>query len=306
MNDHNDIERALGDLQFEIPQQVDERILNDGLQALDESFNKTTVDVSDKPSNNGSIIAPASVSRSGILRGPWRKAAAATIPAAAAVLIFIFLNARSSITLADVIAAVAEQAWVHLKYDNGRERWVSLHDGRRFYKHEQLRSVDYFDYDRGVRRIYMGSGDQKKIYQSRLEPEEKPTNAWDATLGWYERAAGKNKRGIEVEKHFEKVEGQRLVRFDTYYTDVQGQRILAGQIWADPKTRLPLRTRERLQWYEREEQKREWITGKYEFPPTGPTSLYDLGVPKDTEIVLWEKIPLTPEAQKIMEAVKQA
>ena len=306
MNDHADIEQAIVNLRFEIPQQVDKRILNDSLQALDETFNKTAGDVpSGNPSNNGSILVPSWItSRKRILRSPWRKAVAAAIPAAAAALIFILFHGKSSITLADVRAAVAEQSWVHLKYDNGRERWISLRDGRRFYQHEN-RYVDYFDYDRGVRRIYRGV-DFRKIYESHIEPEEKPTDAWDAALGWYERSVGKPKNAYEVEKHTETVNGQRLIRFDTYYTDVQGRRLLSGQTWANPDTRLPVWERHRLQRHEREEQNREWITGTYNFPETGPTSLYDLGVPRDAEIVRRKKIPLTPEVQAIVEAARLA
>ena len=78
--------------------------------------------------------------------------------------------------------------------------------------------------------------------------------------------------------------GEASIRFDCYLNDAAGRRLLIRQIWADPQTRLPLTIRERLQLAEREEQKRESITGTFDFPETGPASVYDLGVARDLPI----------------------
>lgn len=291
MNEHNDIEQMLRNVRFDIPPEIDERVLKDGLKAYERAVDKT------KTTGQESRIS----------HGVWGKAVAVALVTVAAILAFaVFVNAPSSMTLADVKAAVARQGWVHIKYDNGRERWISLLNGYRFYKHEDGTYVNHSNYDRGRRRRY--HSDYNKIYDTPLEPREKPTSAWDA-IGLdsyenevgrkYENEIGRTIRNREVEKHFETVGGKRVVRFDTYVTDVGGKRRVSSQIWADLETRLPRRRRVRSQ-------EREWITGVYDFPATGPASLYDLGVPEDTEIVEYNTIPLTPEVQEIIEAAKQA
>lgn len=289
MSDHREIEQILRDVRFDVPQEIDEEILNDGLRMYERAFD--TSKTRDPKSR---------VSRE------VRTAVAAVLLAAAGILtLTVFLDDPSSITLAGVEAAVVRQDWVHLKYDNGRELWICLLNGNRFYKREEGRYVKHFDYIRGLHRTYYA--DRKKIYDSPLESWEKPTSVWDAAgLDDYESEVGRRDLNREVEKYVETVEGQRLVRFDTYVTDVEGHRILLRRIWADPETRLPVRIRERLQRSERERQNREWITGTYDFPASGPTSIYDLGVPEDTVIVERERTPLAPEVQEIIDAAKQA
>jgi hypothetical protein len=110
----------------------------------------------------------------------------------------------------------------------------------------------------------------------------------------------------EVERHSDQTGGTQLIRFDCYLNDAAGRRLLIRQIWADPKTRLPLTVWERLQLAHRKEQKRESKTGTFDFPQTGPASIYDLGVPRDLPVVKdYDKVP-TPSVEKIMAAAKVA
>jgi len=78
--------------------------------------------------------------------------------------------------------------------------------------------------------------------------------------------------------------GNPAVRFDEYSLDGVGRRFLYTQFWADPRTHLPLRIKTRLQLGEREQSGKEWSTGDYDFPQTGPADLFALGVPRGTPI----------------------
>jgi len=306
MTDRRQIEQALHDVRFHIPPQVDNKILTDASQALDEAFTEPTFDTAAKSSET--VLARLSVSRIGrarLLRGPWRKALAVGVPVAAAMLGLLFFDAMSPITLADVRAAVAEKTWVHVKYDNGREMWTSLRGGGFFYRQESG-FIQALDQVRGVRQHYFGPPFDSYIYESRVEPNAVSTTPWDAVVRHYEQALDGDRTSDDVERHVVQLDGRRLVRFDRYVTDVLGRRLLKDQIWADPKSRLPVQIRHRLQPGEREEQNREWITGQYEFPETGPADLYDLGVPRDAEILRQEDSPIAPEVRATVEAVRRA
>ena len=88
----------------------------------------------------------------------------------------------------------------------------------------------------------------------------------------------------DVERHEEMLDGRKLIRFDWYFTDAVGQRRLVQQLWADPQTRLPVQSREVLELAARDEQKRDAIVGRYDFPESGPASIYDIGVPRGLPI----------------------
>ena len=79
--------------------------------------------------------------------------------------------------------------------------------------------------------------------------------------------------------------------------------MLVKQVWADPRTRLPTRIRERLPVTSRKNN--QYTIGKYEFPSTGPSSIYDLGVPRDIPIVDANKTN-SLAVQAIMDAGRQA
>ncbi|MFC1782381.1 hypothetical protein ACFL02_02205, partial [Planctomycetota bacterium] len=121
----------------------------------------------------------------------------------------------------------------------------------------------------------------------------------------------------QIEKHIDTLEGRKMVRFDTYYIDALDRKILQGQLWADPQTKLPVKIRERLEWREREELNREFTTGAFEFPESGPSNMYDIGVPRDLEIVdvslkhhqeVLEEIEKSrsPQVRRILEAGEKA
>ena len=77
----------------------------------------------------------------------WRrviKTRWASVGAAAAIMIavftgiFLFIGSPgvAKLALADVKEAFLAQPWVHVKFDNGREQWISLKDGKIYFSHD--------------------------------------------------------------------------------------------------------------------------------------------------------------------------
>jgi len=138
-------------------------------------------------------------------------------------------------------------------------------------------------------------------------PLWEPKTAWEKVLGHWEQMTEQGKtRDWEVERHLDQTGGTPLIRFDCHLNDAAGRRLLIQQIWADPKTRLPLTIWERLSLADREKQKRESITGTFDFPETGPVSIYDLGVPRDLPIAKSYDKVLAPAVEEVIAAAKAA
>jgi len=212
----------------------------------------------------------------------------------------------------DMRTAFLAQRWVHVKYDNGEERWSNLQTGDLYCKQWDGRCVAV-DHARNIRQVYNPafgqhiSEDRPAIYRDGVIPAWQPETAWESVIGWWEGMAENGGAGNwEVERHADQSGSKPLARFDCYFNDAAGRRLLIKQIWADPGTRLPLMIWERLQLAHRNEQKRESITGTFDFPQTGPASLYDLGAPRDLPIVKsYDKTP-APSVAEVFEAAKTA
>ncbi|GAG47929.1 unnamed protein product, partial [marine sediment metagenome] len=129
--------------------------------------------------------------------------------------------------------------------------------------------------------------DRPVIYKDNIIPPYEPKTAWESIVGHIEKTLenGGSTRRWEVEKYFDRLDGVQLVRFDRYYNDAIGRRLLLEQIWADPQTRLPVRIWKRLNLADRNAQNRKSISGDFDFPKIGPSSIYELGVPQDLPIV---------------------
>lgn len=235
-----------------------------------------------------------------IMKSPITKLAAAAVIVIGAFLAIQHFGGSmdgASAAWADVRAAFLAQSWVHLKYDSGREQWISLEDGKFYYKNEDGRKV-FVDRVSNIRLIYspdLGehiSQDRPAVYLGGVIPPWQPKTAWEIVVGNLEAMTGQVVRDTEVQKEIERLDNMELVRFDVYHYDAIGRRLLVRQLWANPETRLPVRIWERLQLAERKEQKREFVTGEFDFPASGPSSIYELGVNEDLPIVKeYDRIP---------------
>jgi hypothetical protein len=283
---HEDVEQLLRRTRFTTPAKLDEQILADATRELSV------------PSAAGRVSAPT---RS------WRRAAVILIALGAAFAVFAYLD-RPNLTLAQVAEAYARQKWAHIKYDNGREQWTDLVDGRNFFKDHDGRAV-YTEPD-GLRLGWMpeipGHISKNKWFVGERPPRERRGGTpWDQFVEPYAQAAAKDVAKPSIERHDDVLDGRGVIRFDLFHTDALDRRLLVRQVWADPKTRLPVQEREVLQLAEREEQKRDAIVGKYDFPTTGPSSIYDLGVPQGLAIIDAKAKP-TDDVAKILEAAQAA
>ncbi len=301
MRPADDIKPLTDEAKITSSSQVDRRILGDALADLE----KRRAD---------RLTRRPGVWRS-VMRTPIGRSAAAALVVVGLLVILQQLGGSSGtagVAWGDVREAFLQQHWVHVKYDNGEETWSNLQTGDSYFKQWDGRCVA-IDRARNIRQVYEPafgqhiSEDRPVIYRDGVIPPWEPKTAWDSVLGHWEQMAECGKTGDwEVERHADQAGGELLVRFDCYFIDAAGRRLLLRRLWADPKTRLPLTIWERLQLAQREKQNRESITGTFNFPETGPASIYDLGAARDLPIVKsYDKVP-TPSVEKVVEAAKAA
>lgn len=239
----------------------------------------------------------------------------------------------ASVAFADVREAFLAQSWVHLRYDNGREMWISLKDRRCFayideqnrfriipddmeeeernrFEYQEMGRIVFDDLALGLRQVYWPLHGNY-ITETKYEGKSLMTlqTAWEIFVGPLKKGTKNGSTGIwGAKQEIVQVDEGQLVRFDTFYLDALDRKLLIKQVWADPETRLPVKIRERLQLAEREAQDIEFITGKFEFPESGPTSIYDLGVSHDIPIIKDrpENPAPAPEIVEVLESVKKA
>lgn len=215
-----------------------------------------------------------------------------------------------SITWADVRDASLAQRWLHMKYDNGNEEWLNLQTGDRFSKDRNGRCVARNHARNAMQRYDPRDGQQ--IIDTRwriggeVPPAWEPKTAWESMIGPLEAIAEYREANDwdDVEIHADQRGGEQLIRFDCYFIDAAGKRFLTRQIWADPKTRLPVT----LQDLAGQKDQERFIAATFDFPETGPASIYDLGVPQDLPIVRpydYDK-PVAPSVAAVLEAAKAA
>ncbi len=301
MRPADDIKRLVNKAQITSSPQVDRRILGDALEDLEKH-------------RAGRLTGGPGVWRIVMTGRMGKLAVAAAMVIGLLVLVEQFGGpaAGAGVAWGDVRAAFLQQLWVHVKYDNGEETWSNLQTGDHYAKQWNGRCVA-IDRARNLRQIYEPqysqqiSEDRPTIYPDGVIPPWEPETAWESAIGPWEQMAEHGGAGDwEVERHLDQTGGAPSVRFDCYYNDAAGRRLLIRQIWADPKTRLPLTIWERLQLADREQQKREAITGAFDFPATGPASLYDLGVPQDLPLVKTYDKVAAPSAEKVLESARAA
>ena len=247
-----------------------------------------------------------------IMKSPITKpAAAAVIVIAVLIGIHQFGGSIESVSWADVKQAFLAQPWVHIKYDNGREWWHNLCERKTYLKNEHG-TYTVVDLALNVQYEYLPGDDHIMaftIYKDGKVPPWQPNTAWELVVGHLEKADGKRLGNYhEVEKHADTLDGRHLIRFDIYLIDAFWQRILTREVWANPVTRLPVRIRDKLTASEQKEQSKEYITGDFDFPKTGPATIYDLGLPAHLKIVNYDEREATTtiEASKVIQAGSEA
>jgi len=213
-------------------------------------------------------------------------------------LLWVSIAWPTSITLADVHKSIESKTWVLISYEDGMKEWANLSERRSFltYNRNQNFYVGMRDHVKGIWRAYHSNWGQQ-IHEETFPVRPYPQTPWEYAVGdWDDRGIGQfaNKT---VEKFADSINGQKVVRFDTYNVGPLGIRSMAQQVWADPETRLPIRVRK----YSGPE---KFNTGDFSFPETGPSSIYDLNAPQGLEVVSnWGVTE--PAARVIKDAAKQ-
>ena len=205
----------------------------------------------------------------------------------------------ASITLADVEKSIDSKNWVLISYEDGTKEWANLSERLCFvtYKNPLNFYVGMRDHVNGIRWAYHSNWGQQ-IHEETFTVHPYPQTPWEYAVGdWDDRGQSEFSHTL-AEKVNDTIDERHVVRFDTYSIGPLELRVLTQQVWADPKTRLPIRIRK----YSRPDKSK---TGDFSFPETGPSSIYDLNAPQGLETVKnWGIIE--PAARAIVDAAKQA
>lgn len=219
----------------------------------------------------------------------------------------------------------AEESWIHVRYDNGREQWISFPGGRHFIKYEDGQAT----FADSLLLLSQSYNPRLGRYISEKSPAGISSNLFSAALEevmWQRRTSNLFSGGLpetaqdymrmeiegfewggpDIEMHPETINDRLLNRYDAYADDRNGQRVLVYQLWIDPLQQTLVRERLRLEPHQIREQNREYITGEYDFPDSGPSSIYDLGVPLGTEIVRFPDEYASADLRAIISAGKRA
>ena len=263
-----DLETQLRSLRWTVPPEVQRHTLDAAATALRETTDRVAAH-----------------------RRWWRRAALLLLSLGALSLLLLTITTPPALTLAAVRQAMAEQRWVHIKYDNGREQWTNLTDGRVYFRDHDGRAV--YTEPTGVRLAHFPdttyiSKDHWYTGTAPL-PSAQPTTPWDQFVAGYEtgatQPADRNFDQYLIQRVTDRLDSRSVVRFDCLMPDGLGGHVLTHQVWADPTTRLPVQDRQLLPMGYRQQQHRDSIVGRYDFPATGPTSIYDLGVARTDTLV---------------------
>jgi len=248
------------------------------------------------------------------MKSPITKTAAAAVIIIAVIMILHNSSVDiTSVTWANMQEAFSAKPWVHVKYDNGREEWLDIREGKHFYISEY--GWRFFeDHFSNTRLEYSRNSDHILEVKSNSYPDGKippwePEIAWDAVIDFLEEGESRT-LGLytDIERHFDSINGRDAVRFDIYYLGALDSRNLVSQIWADPESQLPIRIRSRLNLALRERYEVDYINGEYDFPETGPESIFDIGVPSNLKIVsrVAPVDTISAEVQQILQAGEKA
>ncbi len=226
------------------------------------------------------------------------------------------------LTLADVEAAVAKQAWIHIQYENGEEKWLSPAHGQVYLKQADGRVI-FEDRKNKLELKYRPETSQilEIDYSGIPDDELPPSKKWEKQryltdlidrLDSEAKQESTEERPYQVERHEETVDGHLFYRFERFRVFESGERSLVFQVWIDSKTRLPVRSRNSSNRPMHPLDEVTFIAGKYRYPQQGPKSIYALGIPADTKIVhilvdgRKPQVAVVNDVRKVLDAAKTA
>jgi hypothetical protein len=283
--------------------------------AGDQRVLESLLDTFDEKHKTQSAARQRYIWRTGMRKSITKLAAAAVIIIA----VLIGINQFSgpvhvtSVAWGDVRQTFLSQPWVHVKYDNGREEWMNIREGKHFCISEDGWRF-LADRATNTRLEYSLNNDHilefaPPTYPEGNVPPWEPRIAWEVVLGLFEEGEGWSLGEFtDIEKRVDTIDEHDVVRFDIYYLDALNSRVLTTQVWVDPESRFPLRIRKKLPLAVREIKGYDYVIGEYDFPDTGPESIFDLGVPPGLKIVSRADPSSTTstEVQQILQACEKA
>src|SRR3990172_180506 len=142
----------------------------------------------------------------------------------------LWVNLVPSISLAEVVAAIEKQPWIHVTFDNGEEIWASLPERKHAVKRPADPSV-FIDYATGVRHFYwpnFGYISEDNVYsasdaaaKSRIEWLPKTplefAGIYSEDIPEGSATEGRKRQDEYMERHSDTIDGRDLVRFDFYH-----------------------------------------------------------------------------------------
>lgn len=227
-------------------------------------------------------------------------------------LLFVFSTKTPPLTLAEVMAAVDQQHWAQLVFEDGSETWVCLDDGKFLMKHVESKAPTYYYLRDPATRTEQRCDGLSEIRLSRpeawvlginrngktipLEVHELTFSDLDLSRPEHTSDAERNLRQAVRDYDIVTEDGRRLGHFSHYSRDALGDLQLTKELWVDLETKLPVRIRS---WrFAQETAMRVPHDGIYHFVNAGPRDLYDLGVPRTVRIV--PQISTAAEAQRLV------
>jgi hypothetical protein len=200
---------------------------------------------------------------------------------------------------------------VHEQYSDGEEAWTSDLEGKRFRKDAGGR-IQLLDDRHYVWRQYLPGDDH--ITESRATEEQvaeiNRRNLTKTALVELSPVPKGYKKTVARKQEKEIVDSRELLRFDLFRINALDQQVLDHQLWVDPETELPLRSRRWITSPVAGSNERSFVDGTFEFPESGPASIYELGVPGGLKIVRVgnpaNPVALSPDVDEVLVGIKKA
>lgn len=262
MTDLERLEQELQSIRLTPSKTTDERILADAAKAL----------------------AP----RRAFLADRWWRGLVAAAAAALVVVGVTFLGRSAPMTLADVQKALEAKEWVHIQIKRPNESrdqealqaelWVGF---RPFRLATRTAEGQVSFEDSGAQKMY--SYDPETQMATVSYRPRKPTDEVASPFQFIMMLIqDEEKRGATSKRRTEVRQGRHVEVFELTYEDVSASR---GAFVCDRQTHLPIELEE---WSPAGARTMHAV---FDYPKSGPTSIYDLGVPRSAKVVERDSTP---------------